>query len=480
MTSTAPVPLGPVAETTVPTWRYLGLVLATGIGSYSFNAVAVALPAVRADFGASDALLELVVAGYGIPFAVLLIVGGRLGDRFGRHRLFTAGMLLFLLGAIACSLAPGIETLLAARVVQGIGVALGTPQVLATIQATSTGSARVRAISAFSASGGIGSALGQVLGGAVAGTTIGSVSGWRATFWVAAVCAAIAIALGRLAPRSRVHMPVAIDIAGTLELGAGILLLTTALTFGPSLGWPWPILLTLVVGVALLVAMWAHQDRIERSGRVPLLPPSILRLRPLQLGLVATGLFFAGFGAILFVIPRALADGLDVPPLGAGLALLPFALVFTVVSLLLARIQRRLGDRTLVWGVAVYVLGLVGIAMTVLLAWTPMLPWILQPSLLLLGAGQAMLFSPLTQIVVREVPVEAAGLSGGLFGTVQQLALSLGVIAIGGISTAAGWTGKAMFAAGAVFDLAIALSVLALAIALVGRRAARGHRRHTT
>ena len=134
--------------------------------------------------------------------------------------------------------------------------------------------------------------------------------------------------------------------------------------------------------------------------------------------------------------------------------------------------QRWLGDRTLFWGVTLQGAALVLIAATVLLAWTPALPLLLQPSLVLLGAGQAMIFSPLTQAVVREIPVEAAGLSGGLFGTVQQLALSLGVILIGGICTAAGLTGQAEFAAGTFLDLGIALIVVLLALRLNRRRTA--------
>ncbi|MDQ0708603.1 putative MFS family arabinose efflux permease [Arthrobacter woluwensis] len=312
----------------------------------------------------------------------------------------------------------------------------------------------------------------RVAGGALASVTFGPLSGWRAVYWLAAAIAAAAVVLGRFAPRSTAHEAVDIDVAGTLQLGGGVLLLAAGLTFGPSLGWPWPVPVALVVAAVLLLALWRHQNRIERSGRVPLLPPSILRLPALQTGLLAAGLFFAGYGAILYVIPRALEHGLGLTPLDAGLLLLPFALVFTAVSLSLSRIQRWLGDRTLFWGVTLQGAALVLIAATVLLAWTPALPLLLQPSLVLLGAGQAMIFSPLTQAVVREIPVEAAGLSGGLFGTVQQLALSLGVILIGGIGTAAGLTGQAEFAAGTFLDLGIALIVVLLALRLNRRRTA--------
>ena len=470
MTTAPSTRLHPIPQATVPIWRYLGLVLAPGVGSYAFNAVAVSLSQLHTEFSASDAGLELVIAGYGIPFATLLILGGRLGDRHGRHRMFTIGMAVFLVAALACSFAPSLGVLIAARIAQGLGAALCTPQVLATIQATSEGAARVRAISAFGASGGIGAALGQVAGGALASVTFGPVSGWRAVYWLAAAIAAAAVVLGRFAPRSSAHEAVDIDVAGTLQLGGGVLLLADGLTFGPSLGWPWPVPAALVVGAFLLLALWRHQNRIERSGRVPLLPPSILRLPALQTGLLAAGLFFAGYGAILYVIPRALEHGLALTPLDAGLLLLPFALVFTVVSLSLATIQRWLGDRTLFWGVSFQGLALAYILVAILLAWSPALPLLLQPGLILLGAGQAMIFSPLTQAVVREIPVEAAGLSGGLFGTVQQLALSLGVILIGGICTATGLSGKAEFAAGTLLDLGIALVVVLLALRLNRRR----------
>ncbi|MFJ3957877.1 MFS transporter [Arthrobacter sp. NPDC090010] len=470
MTTVRAVHLHPAAPQATPTWRYLGLVLGPGVGSYAFNAVTVSMSQLHTEFGTSDAELELVVAGYGIPFAALLILGGRLGDRYGRHRMFTVGMAAFFLAALACSFAPSMAVLIGARIAQGVGAALCTPQVLATIQATSTGAARVRAVSAFGASGGIGAALGQVAGGALAGVSFGAMSGWRAVYWLAAAIAVLAIVLAGLAPRSSAHESVDIDLAGTLQLGGGLLLLAAGLTFGPSLGWPWQVIAAILLGCVLLLALWRHQNRIERSGRIPLLPPSILRLRPLQLGLLAAGLFFAGYGAILYVIPRAVEQGLGLTPLGAGLLLLPFAVVFTIVSLNLARIQRRLGERTLLWGVLLQTAALVAISCTVLFGWSPALPLLLQPSLLLLGAGQALIFSPLTQAVVREIPVEAAGLSGGLFGTVQQLALSLGVIVIGGISTAGGFTGKAEFTAGALLDLGIAAMVVLLALALNRRR----------
>lgn len=463
----APVPIRPQADD-VPTWRYLGFLVGPGAGTFAFNAVTVILPTLREQFGAGDIALELVIAGYGIPFAVLLILGGRLGDRFGRHRLYTLGMGLFLVSAIACALAPSIETLIAARVVQGAGAALCTPQVLGTIQATSRGAARTRAIAAFGASGGIGAAVGQVAGGALAAVSFGPIEGWRAVFVAVALIAAAAILFAPLAPRSRSHEVVAIDLIGTAALAVGILAASVAITFGPVWNWSWPVALALVVAIAALVGMWRHQDGIERSGRVPLLPPSVLRLRPLQLGLLAAALFFAGYSALLYVFPLAVEAG-GLSSLQAGLALLPFAVVFAATSLTVARVQSRLGDATLVVGVALQIVALIAMATTLGLAWGSDIGVWLQPALVLLGVGQALIFSPLTQLVVREVPVEAAGLSGGLFSTAQQLALSVGVIVIGGIVTFTGVVGRDELLVGLALDIGLAVGVLILALVLRAR-----------
>ncbi|MDF2665504.1 MAG: permease of the major facilitator superfamily [Microbacterium sp.] len=472
-TGSAPVPIRPGrpdlgAAQAVPTWRYLGFLLGPGVGTFAFNAVTVILPTLRERFGAGDVALELVIAGYGIPFAVLLILGGRLGDRFGRHRLYTVGMGLFLVSAIACALAPSIETLVTARVVQGVGAALCTPQVLATIQATSRGAARTRAIAAFGASGGIGAAVGQVSGGALAALSFGPVEGWRAVFVVVALIAVAAIVFAPLAPRSRAHEVVAIDLVGTAALALGILAASVALTFGPVWNWSWPVAVALVVAAVALVGMWKHQDAIERSGRVPLLPPSVLRLRPLQLGLLAAGLFFAGYSALLYVFPRAVEAG-GLTSLQAGMALLPFAVVFAGMSLAVARIQSRLGDATLILGVALQIVALLAMAGILAVAWGSDVGLWLQPALVLLGAGQALIFSPLTQLVVREVPVEAAGLSGGMFSTAQQLALSFGVIVIGGLVSLTGAAGRDELLAGLALDIALAVAVLIVAVALRSR-----------
>ncbi|MFP5021862.1 MFS transporter [Pseudonocardia phyllosphaerae] len=472
MTATASARTGAAAPVRIPAVRYVGLLLGVLVGTYGFNVVTATMPQLASELRVGPVGQETVVAAYGIPFAALLILGGRLGDRFGRRALFGIGMGLFALASVAGVLSPGIEMLVVTRVLQGIGAALCTPQVLGTIQATAAPADRVRLIALFGAAGGVGAALGQVLGGVLAGVAPFG-SGWRAAYAVAAVLALTSVALSRLAPASRSPRPAAADVAGTLQLLFGILLVVAALTYGPALG-RWVTLGVLALGVALLVVLWFHQDRIERSGRIPLLPPGVLRLRPLQLGLVMAALFFAGYGAVLYVATRSIETGLRIDPAETGAMLLPFAVVFAGVSAMIGRIQRRLGDAVLPIGLGLQISGLVIGAVTTALAWGPGLPLVLQPGLVVLGVGQAMVFSPLTQIVVRAIPDSAAGLSGGMFATVQQLALALGVIAYGAVETAFGLDAREGLIAGFAGDAAAAAVVLVLAGVLAATaRAAR-------
>ncbi len=299
--------------------------------------------------------------------------------------------------------------------VQGIGAALCTPQVLATIQATSQGAARTRAIAAFGASG----------------VSERPSARWRAALWRRCPSApwrdgvpSSSSLLSSPWPRSpsrrwlrvRVRTRSSRSTWSNRRLGARHPRGIRRSHVRAGLDWSWPVAVALVIAAVALVAMWKHQNAVERSGRVPLLPPSVLRLRPLQLGLMAAGLFFAGYSALLYVFPRAVEAG-GLSSLDAGMALLPFAVVFAGVSLAVARIQAKLGDSTLVLGVTVQMVALVAMAVTLVLAWGSDIGLWLQPALVLLGAGQALIFSPLTQLVVREVPVEAAGLSGGMFST---------------------------------------------------------------
>src|SRR6185437_10646479 len=261
--------------------------------------VNVALPTIDRDLHASAGMLQLVVAGYALGYALLLVVGGRLGDAVGRKRLFLIGMAAFTVTSLACGIAPGIGVLVAARVLQGAASAMMLPQVLSTIQATTSGQARARALGCYGATGGIASVTGQLLGGLLVSADIGGL-GWRPIFLVNVPIGLAGLAMTvRLVPDTRSEDPAPVDVRGTLLLGVATLSLLIPLTEGRSLGWPaWTFVLLIVAPVAAVAFVRAEQSLEERGG-VPLVPISLLRLPSMRRGLLLAVPFFTGFGGFM-------------------------------------------------------------------------------------------------------------------------------------------------------------------------------------
>jgi len=417
--------------------RLFGLYVGVFLGTFAFNAASVALPMIQRDLHASPAELELVVAAYGAALAALLIIGGRLGDRVGRRGLFTIGSAAFMLASVATAFAPDIVWLIVLRAVQGATAALMAPQVLATIQASTEGVRRARAVTIFGAVVGAAAAGGQVVGGILLGANLFGL-GWRAIFLVCAAIAAIAAVTSLAAPRTRSDQPADADVIGTVGLALGILAVILPLSLGPTLGWPVWTIVMLVAAPVILFALWRHQAAIERAGRVPLLPPSVLRLPALRLGLTMGALFMGGYGVLLYAYALAVQNGLGVGPLTAGLALGPYAIAFALTSVSIGRLIARFGVLTMSIGAVTQLVALVAIGVIVLTSWNTGSLLALQPALVVLGVGQAMMFAPVLQTVLRAVPVSAAGLSGGIYTTVQQVALAIGTVVCGALFTPIG------------------------------------------
>jgi MFS family permease len=412
----------------------LGLVVllsAVFLAMTDFFVVNVALADIGRDLGASTSALELVVAGYAVAYALGLVIGGRLGDAFGRRRLFVLGMVAFTVFSALCGLAWSPASLVAFRVLQGLSSAVMVPQVLATLQATTEGPARARALSAFGATGGLAAVFGQLGGGLIVAADLAG-TGWRPVFLLNVPVGVVAVALAvRALPDTRSDRPAALDLVGTLLLGATVLALLVPLVEGRSKGWPvwgWVSLaLAAPLGVGLLLA----ESRIERSGRVPLLPPSLLRLDGIRRGLAIALPFFTGFGGFMFVYAELTQVVLGWSALKAGLAITPMAVGFLGVSLSTSRLVPRWGRSVITAGGVLQGLGLVVLASTVWAAGADLTPADLAPGMLVAGIGQALVMSPLIGVVLSDVPAHAAGAGSGLFSTLQQSALALGVAVYG-------------------------------------------------
>ncbi|MFJ9818321.1 MFS transporter [Streptomyces sp. NPDC101151] len=407
------------------------VLLAAALPLVDFFIVNVALPTIGSDLAASEAVLELVVAGYGVAYAVLLVLGGRLGDLFGRRRLFLGGMAAFGLTSLACGLAPDAWSLVAARVAQGASAAAMLPQVLATIQSATSGGRRARAMSLYGATAGLSMVAGQILGGVLVAADIAG-SGWRAIFLVNVPVVLLGLVLAvRFVPETRSQHPEPVDGPGTVLLAVSLLTLLAPLTEGRAAGWPLWTWLSLAAFPVAAAAFYAVERRADRQGRTPLVPPSLLALTSLRRGLVLMVPFSIGFSGFMFVIALALQQGAGLGPVPAGLALAPMAVTFLFVSLAGPRLIARYGTRAVTAGAVLQGVGVLLIAFAAWRHWPHLGLGSLLPGAAVAGAGQALQLPNVLRIVMSEVPPARAGVGSGVMVTTQQSALALGVATLG-------------------------------------------------
>ncbi|WP_344234794.1 MFS transporter [Kribbella hippodromi] len=416
-------PLGPVALTTLLFGAFLPML--------SFFIINVALPAIGSDLHASSGELQLVVGSYGIANATLLVVGGRLGDGLGRKRLFLIGLTGFTIMSLICAIAPTIGVLLAARVVQGATAAAMTPQVLASISALLTGEHRARAMAMFGVAGGAASALGQILGGVLVEANVFDL-GWRAVFLVNVPIGVLAIAAAyRLLPETKADRAQRVDLVGAALLALALVLLLLPLTEGRPLGWPLWTWICLAATVPAVAALGLHQHRSERTGGDPLIPPTVLRLRAMRIGLLLAVAFFTTFGGFMFVFALATQGEAHMSPLEGGLSLLPMAVGFLITSVYGPRLQVRYGAGLILRGWIIQAVGYALLAVVALTLWPHVDPWRLAIPMLIAGFGAGLVMVPLIGVVLSQVPPAQAGLGSGILLTSQQTCLALGAATVG-------------------------------------------------
>jgi EmrB/QacA subfamily drug resistance transporter len=440
-----------------------------------FFIVNVALPTMQHDLHATTALLELVVSGYATAYAVLLVLGGRLGDAHGRKRLFLIGIGAFTLTSLLCGIAPSATTLVIARVLQGASAALMVPQTLSTIQATGDPASRSKALGWYGATGGLAAVTGQLLGGVLVSANIAG-SGWRAIFFVNIPVGIVGLVLAaRYVPETHAVRRTPIDVRGTLLLALTLIAVLIPLTEGRALGWPvWSWVL---LGLAPLTALaFALVERsLERTGGAPLVPPSVLEHTSMRRGLLLAVPFFATFGAFMFVYALVTQTYLGFSALRAGVAMGPMAVLFLLTSLATTRLVARYGRTVIGAGATIQLVGLLVLIAT-LLAWWPRVSAVdLMPGLAIMGIGQALMLSPLVRIVLSEVPQELAGAGSGVLTTTQQTSLALGVALIGSVFLSLASRGRIGPLHAAVVILAVQ-SVVALGLAVGSRWLPKGGR----
>lgn len=453
----APVP-GPTAAPELPagarqaTAGLSGIALAVVLTGYILSIVDasivnVALISISDDLDGSPAALELVVSGYGLTFAVGLVLGGRLGDAFGRRSLYAYGLAAFTATSALCGLAPTIEFLVVARLLQGAAAAMLVPQVLATIQAATQGQARARAIGLYGATAALGMALGQVLGGLLVSLDIAG-TGWRSVFMINVPIGVAALLAIRRVPATRADTKPRFDPLGTALFGVTMVCVLAVVVAGPELGWPLWLWSLLAVAAAGALALARVERGLEARGGSPLLSPSVLSHPGMRRGLAATVPFSAGFGAFLFVYALIAQGHFGFDGLASGAVLMSFAVPFFVVALFTPRIAAAMGGRIVTLGALVQVTGMLLLALVMWLGWPRPSLVLVVVGIALFGVGAALTGPTLFRMVLADVPSAQAGMGSGVLVTSQQMATALGATVGGTLYISlAGWLSTAAAAA---------------------------------
>ncbi|WP_394253448.1 MFS transporter [Arthrobacter pityocampae] len=435
-------------------WILLATVLGSGMAGIDATVVNIALPTIGTDLGTDFAALQWMVTGYTLTLASFILLGGSLGDRFGRRRIFLVGVVWFAVASLLCGLAANADLLIAARALQGVGGALLTPGSLAIIQASFAGEDRARAIGAWSGLGGVATAVGPFLGGWLVES-----ASWRWIFLInIPIAAAVIWIAARHVPETRdVDATGRLDLAGAV-LGALALAGTTyALIAVPTEGVGSPAVLAsgalgFTAAVAFLVVEWRTEH--------PMLPLRIFDNRQFSAANAVTFLIYGVFGGIFFLLVVHLQVVAGFSPLASGIAMLPITALMLVLSPRAGALSSRIGPRL---PMTVGPL-LCAAALVLMLRIGPDASYLVDvlPSVIVLGLGLSLLVAPLTSTALSAVPERQAGLASGVNNAVARAA---GLIAIAVLPAAVGLTGDAysnpeVFEAG--FDAACVIGAVVL------------------
>jgi EmrB/QacA subfamily drug resistance transporter len=444
-------------------WTLVATVLGSGMAGLDATVVGIALPAIGRDFDVDVAGLQWVVNAYTLTLAGLLLLGGTLGDRYGRRKVFVIGTVWFAVASLLCGIAPNTGMLIVARALQGVGGALLTPGSLAILQASFVEKDRSRAIGAWSGLGGVATAVGPFLGGWLIG-----VASWRLVFFINLPLAVVVVLIAaRHVPESRdVGVTGRLDVIGAVLVTGGLGGLTYGLIEGPDRGWDSPLILaTLVAGVGLLIGFLVWESRASD----PMLPLGLFASRQFSATNAVTFVVYGALGGVLFLLPVVLQVVTGYSPTLAGTSLLPVTAIMLLLSPRSGALAARIGPR-LQMSVGPVVVAL-GLALLVRIdsSGGSYLTEVL-PAVIVFGLGLAITVAPLTSTALSSAPVEQAGVASAVNNDVARTA---GLIAVAVLPAAAGITGATYLDPAALADgFHTAVLISAVACALGGLLAA--------
>ena len=389
--------------------------------------VQVALPSIGADLAASEAQLEWIVSGYLLAFAVGLITGGRLGDLYGRRRIFLVGIAGFTLASAAAAAAWSGDALVVTRIAQGLFAALMVPQLLASVQALFTPRERAPMYGLIGGVAGIAAVAGPVLGGWLVDADLWGL-GWRSVFLINVPVGIVIFALAiRFVPETRSSRPMRLDLIGVALLSAVVLAFMVPLVEGQTLGWPAWLWIPVAAGVVLLVVFVAYSRRRMRRDNSALLPMPLFADRGFSAGIVTQSAFQGALNAFTlpFIIYLQIALGFDA--LTAGLNLLAFSLGALVGTGAVIPLVAKVGKYLVTTGAVIMAVGVLWVFAIVADTGADFSGWAAVWPMLVSGLGLALLIIPLVDVALATVPVADAGAASGAYSTFQQLGAAAGV-----------------------------------------------------
>ncbi|MFF0446382.1 DHA2 family efflux MFS transporter permease subunit [Streptomyces sp. NPDC004609] len=416
--------------------------------------VTTALPSIRADLGGELADLEWTVSAYTLTFAVLLMFGAALGDRFGRRRLFMAGLAIFTVASAAAALAPGIDALIAARALQGVGGAVMMPLTLTLLTAAVPPARRGAMLGIFSAVTGLAVASGPLVGGALTEHL-----SWQWIFWLNVPVGLVLLPLARLRLTESYAPNARLDFPGTLLVSGGFFGIVYALINGQADGWTSaPILTGLIGGTVLLLAFVRHGI----VGKNPMLPMRLFRDRAFAGINISSTLMFLGMFGATFLLSQFLQGVLGYSPTEAGLRMLPWTGMPLLVAPFAGYLSDRIGGRPIVaTGLALQAVGLALFALVL----EPGVSYAAQlPGLIISGVGMALFFAPAASVVMSSVRPGEQGMASGANNALREVGGALGVAVLGAVFAAqGGYATPRMFVDGIVPALWIGSAAVAVA-----------------
>jgi EmrB/QacA subfamily drug resistance transporter len=386
--------------------------------------VNVALPSIQRSLHMSISSLEWIVTAYALTFAALLITGGKLGDLYGRRKMFIAGLVVFTLASLACGLAPNAGFLIGARAVQGVGAALMNPATLSIITATFPPKERGQAIGIWAGVSALALAIGPLIGGLIVDNI-----NWHWIFYVNVPVGVVGILVSRwvIAESRDTSHEQSIDLPGLVTSGGALLALSYALIEGNRHGWGSPEIVGLFVGAAVLLAVFIW---LELRQRLPMLDLSLFKIGSFAGANIVAMLVSLGMFGVFFFISLYVQNVLGYSPTKAGAIFLPMTILIILIAPIAGKLSDRVGSRWLM-GVGMTILGVSLLLYQRIGLHTGF--WSLLPQLVLGGIGMALTMSPMTSAAMGSVPTDKAGVGSGVLNSFRQVGGSLGIALMGAI-----------------------------------------------